>query len=91
MKINGGKMPDEQFDEKISPKMAVESATTFYRDTTADYARATLEEIEFRDGFWFVTLGFEKNALLYGQKEYKTFKVNAKTGHVEAMNVKLIR
>ena len=38
-----------------------------------------------------MTLGIERNALIYGQKDYKIFKVNAKTAYVESMTVKSVR
>ena len=68
----------------ISPKQAAENATKFYREVTGTYPQMTLEEIEFKDGYWHVTLGVQ-SGLLYDQKDYKLFKVHATTGNVESM------
>ncbi|HLC57552.1 MAG TPA: hypothetical protein VJH95_03200 [Candidatus Nanoarchaeia archaeon] len=85
-------MPDEILDEKkITPKEAAEAASKFYREATGEYSHVSLEEVEFKEGYWYVTLGIERNALIYGQKDYKIFKVNAKTAYVESMTVKSVR
>ena len=72
----------------IDPKEAAEAASKFYRDTTGNYASLSLEEIELKGEFWYVTLGLPKGGLIYDQKEYKVFKINAKTGHVESMTLR---
>jgi hypothetical protein len=74
--------------ELINPKKAAECATAFYRETTGNYSPMTLEEIELRGDFWYVTLGIPRGGLVYDQKDYKVFKVNAKTGIVEAMTLR---
>jgi len=72
----------------INPKAATEAAVKFYRETTGNYGQVTLEEVELKGEYWYVTLGILKNVLLYDQKDYKVFKVDAKTGRVESMNIK---
>ena len=75
-------------DENISPKEAAKKASDFYNDTTGNYVPLSLEEIELKNGYWFVTLGLPKGGIVYGQKEYKVFKVHAKTGNVESMTLR---
>jgi hypothetical protein len=73
-------------DENISPKQAAQAASKFYKDTTGNYGSSlSLEEIELKGDYWFVTLGIPKGGVIYDQKEYKVFKVHAKTGNVESM------
>lgn len=75
-------------DDIISPKKATECAIEFYKETTGNYTSMTLEEIELREDYWYVTLGIPKSGYLYDQKDYKVFKVNAKTGAVESMTLR---
>ena len=74
--------------ENISPKEATELATRFYRETTQTYPTMTLEEIELKGDYWYITLGIPKGGLVYDQKDYKVFKVHAKTGNVESMTLR---
>lgn len=75
--------------ERIGPKEAAEVASKFYREVTGNYQTLSLEEIELREGYWYVTLGIPKTGgLVIYEKEYKIFKVNAKTGNVESMNLR---
>lgn len=75
--------------EKISPKEAAEAASKFYREVTGNYQTLSLEEIELREGYWYVTLGVPKGSgFVIFEKEYKIFKVNVKTGDVESMNLR---
>ena len=73
----------------ISPKKATECAIGFYRETTGTFPSMTLEEIELKGDYWYVTLGIPRTGgLVYDLKDYKLFKINAKTGNVESMTVK---
>lgn len=75
-------------DETISPQKAAEAAAKFYREATGIFqAMITLEEIELKEGYWYVTLGIEKS-VLFGQKDYKIFKVDSVNGDVESMTMK---
>lgn len=74
----------------ITPKEATEAAIKFYGETMGIIVtNITLEEIELKGEYWYVTLGFPKSSLLsYDVKDYKVFKVDAKNSKVESMTMK---
>ena len=78
---------EQKTSDKISAREAAEAASRFYSEATGTFPRISLEELEYLDGFWYVTLSIDKGTL-YEQKDFKSFKVHGKTGNVESMLVK---
>ena len=81
----------------ITVKEAAKRAAQFYEDLLGEMVfPATLEEVEkvTHDGhvYWYITLSMPVLALevLTGRKEYKLFRVDAETGEVESMKIRVI-
>ena len=76
----------------IDAQEAHKKALEFYKKTTGQLdVKCTLEEVEKVDGYWNITLGFgsaPNNPLFAMIKEYKIFRVNAKTGEVDSMKMR---
>ncbi|MDO8620964.1 MAG: hypothetical protein Q7R31_01650 [Candidatus Levybacteria bacterium] len=88
-------------EEIISAKQAALNAKNFFTDVIgAEGNRITLEEVSLSEDkkYWFITLGIYSKTdnpvlLAQGLKEllnYKTFKIDAKSGDVISMDIKFI-
>jgi hypothetical protein len=83
---------------KISPQQAANAAGKYLSGFVTFRIPPTVEEIEYdnRSNEWFITLGFvpkgDENDFVFaiGQKEYKTFQVNAESGEVISMKIRKI-
>jgi hypothetical protein len=82
----------------IGPREAAMNAHRFYQSVTGSERQASIEEIEF-DGHrnaWIVTLGFLVGMAALvpvggsGTKEYKRFEVDASSGEVNSMKIRVL-
>ncbi len=84
----------------IDVKQAAQSATVFFNELYRDQiaTNVLLEEVELiEDGkFWLITLSFELPPPTFalgplsvrGERQYKTFKVDAQSGQVLSMKIR---
>lgn len=95
------KLPVTTKDNTITAKQAALNAKNFFMDIVgAENVKITLEEVSLSDDkkFWSITLGIHTPTdnpvlLAQGLKEllnYKTFKIDAKSGEVISMDIKFI-
>ncbi|HXX22729.1 MAG TPA: hypothetical protein VEO19_06240 [Terriglobia bacterium] len=78
----------------IGVKEAVNKAAEYFADLYHDqFTNVLLEEVELSDGYWLITLGYERPPVmprfgLKGPRAYKIFKVNGETGEVVSMKIR---
>jgi hypothetical protein len=85
----------------LTVRDAAKSALNFYKDIYPDINGELIEEVEFDSNrnFWLITLsfpvGFEPQSfsnLLQPkvERKYKIFEINAETGKVESMKIRVL-
>ncbi len=78
----------------ISVKEAAEKAGEYFTDLYHDqFANVLLEEVERSDGYWLITLGYDRPPALpqfvrKGPRAFKVFKVDGETGEVISMKIR---
>lgn len=82
-------------ENRISPKDAVITASKYFTEITGYTSGVTIEEVELSedDNFWLITLGYNEYpsyGLIIGKKAYKQFKINAITGDIISMKVRIV-
>ncbi len=83
-------------NKRITATEAADIAQRYYSDVTHDYTGVRLEEIELSEdeNFWLVTISHSdygpSGAPLYGEKSYKSFKIDSYSGGVLSMQIRTI-
>ncbi|MGA2475361.1 MAG: hypothetical protein ABSF73_01955 [Terriglobia bacterium] len=78
----------------INVKDAVKNAAEYFTDLYHDqFTNVLLEEVELSDGYWLITLGYDRPASLpqfvrKGPRAFKVFKVDGETGEVISMKIR---
>lgn len=85
----------------LSVRDAAKNALNFYKDIYPDINGELIEEVEFNDDrhHWLITLsfpvGYEPQSLSNFlqpkiERKYKIFEINADTGKVESMKIRVL-
>jgi hypothetical protein len=78
----------------INVKEAVKKAAEYFTDLYHDeFCNVLLEEVELTDGYWLITLGYDRPPVLpqfaeKGPRAFKVFKVDSETGEVISMKIR---
>ncbi len=77
--------------DNITPRQAISIAIKYYSSTLRLGTSGSVEEVENKNGFWYITLGFSRSNILglpIEQKDYRVFKIDEKTGKVIYMKIR---
>jgi hypothetical protein len=78
----------------INVKEAAQKAADYFTDLYSDqFSNVLVEEVELADGYWFITLGYDRPPVLprfglKGPRAFKVFKVDGDTGEVISMKIR---
>lgn len=91
--------PKQHTAPKLSAKEAAQAAAKYLRDLIILRGSPVVEEVEFEDGKWLITLGFYPGEigelpsvlpLAPAEKEFKLFAVDAQSGEVSSMKIRTV-
>jgi hypothetical protein len=77
----------------VDVKEATRTASEYFADLypSNSYGDLRLEEVELTEDekYWLITLSYQDNKMI-PRRQYKSFKIDAQTGKVQAMKIRTV-